>query len=286
MAIMNTNKVRTLSPQETRLLHALSVTGKSVFTVAEARAAVNGDAPKLARLLSRLTRKRWLLRLERGKYLILPLAAGMEGTYTTHEFVLASRLAQPYAIAYWSALHYHGFTEQVPQTVTVMSPVRRRDVLIPGLGFRCHFVYIAAERFFGFVTVSVDDQPVVITDPPRTVLDCLARPDLCGGIVEAAKGVYGYAQRSDARPDRLADYAARLGNPAVIKRLGYLVERFELPTKFPAARWAEAISEWQTHLSMGFARLDPRLPPAGPYDRRWRLRLNVHPERLLAWMET
>ena len=283
---MNTHDIRTLSPQETRLLNALSVAGKSVFTIVEARAVANGDAPNLARLLSRLTHKRWLFRLERSKYLILPLAAGMEGTFTTHEFVLATRLVQPYAIAYGSALHYHGFTEQMPQTVILMSPVRRRDAHISALGLRCHFVYTTAERFFGFVTVLVDDQPVVVTDPPRTVLDCLSRPDLCGGIVEAAKGVYGYAQRSDARPDRLTDYAMRLGNQAVIKRLGYLVEQFDLPTQFPAAGWAEAVSEWQTGLSTGFVRLDPRLPPEGPYNRPWRLRLNVPAERLLAWRQT
>jgi predicted transcriptional regulator of viral defense system len=286
MDIMNTSSIRTLSPQETRLLNALSVAGKSVFTVEDARAIANGGISNLARLLSRLTHKRWLLRLERGRYLILPLAAGMEGTYAAHEFVLASRLVQPYAIAYWSALRYHGFTEQVPQTVTVMSPVRRRDVVVPELGFRCHFVYVAAERFFGSVTVLVDDQPVIVTDPARTVLDCLARPDLCGGIVEAAKGVYGYAQQPDARPDRLTDYAVRMGNQAVVKRLGYLVKLLDLPTKFPDAGWTEAVAKWQADLSAGFVRLDPRLPPKGPYDRRWRLRLNVPVERLLAWMQT
>lgn len=55
---MNTHDIRTLSPQETRLLNALSVAGKSVFTVEEARAVANGGVPNLARLLSRLTRKR------------------------------------------------------------------------------------------------------------------------------------------------------------------------------------------------------------------------------------
>ena len=171
MSITNTHSIRTLSPQETRLLNALSVVGKTTFTVEEAQALAGDEVANLPRLLSRLTQKRWLLRLERGKYLILPLAAGMEGTYTAHEFVLASRLVQPYAIAYWSALHFHGFTEQIPQTVTLLSPLRRRDVVVDELGFRCHFVYVAAKRFFGVTTVVVDDQPVVVTDAARTVLD-------------------------------------------------------------------------------------------------------------------
>ncbi|NUQ36655.1 MAG: hypothetical protein HUU23_02435 [Caldilineales bacterium] len=283
---MNTQNIRTLSTQETRLLNALSVAGKTVFTVEDAQAAANGQGANLLRLLSSLARKRWLLRLERGKYLILPLAAGMEGLYTAHEFVLASRLVDPYAIGYWSALHYHGFTEQLPHTVTVISPARRRNVAIADLGFRCQFVAVAPERFFGLITVLIEDQPVVITDPARTVVDCLDRPDLCGGIVEAAKGLAGYARRADAPPARLAEYATRLGNQAIVKRLGYLAEQLDLPARFPDAGWAAAMADWQRGLSAGFARLDPRLPAAGPYDRNWRLRLNVPPEQLLGWMET
>ncbi len=283
---MSTRNVRTLSSQETRLLNALSAAGKTVFNVEDAQAAANGQSANLPRLLSGLTRKRWLLRLERGKYLILPLSAGMEGLYTAHEFVLASRLVEPYAIGYWSALHYHGFTEQLPHSVTVISPVRRRDVAIEELGFRCQFVVVAPERFFGLVTVLIDDQPVVITDPARTVVDCLDRLDLCGGIVEAAKGLAGYARRTDAQPARLAEYATRLDNQAVAKRLGYLAEHLELPARFPDAGWSAAIADWQRGLSAGFARLDPRLSAVGPYDRAWRLRLNVPPEQLLGWMES
>jgi predicted transcriptional regulator of viral defense system len=283
---MNTQNVRTLSTQETRLLNALSAAGKTVFTVEDALLVANGQDANLPRLLSSLTRKRWLLRLERGKYLILPLVAGMEGLYTAHEFVLASRLVEPYAIGYWSALHYHGFTEQLPHTVTVISTVRRRDVAIEELGFRCQFVSVAPERFFGLVTVLIDDQPVVITDPARTVVDCLDRPDLCGGIVEAAKGLAGYARRADAQPTRLAEYATRLGNQAIVKRLGYLAEQLDLPARFPDAGWSAAMADWQCGLSAGFARLDPRLPAVGPYDRAWRLRLNVPPDQLLDWMET
>lgn len=283
---MSTQNIRTLNTQETRLLNTLSAIGKTVFTVEDALAAANGQGANLPRLLSGLTRKRWLLRLERGKYLILPLSAGMEGLYTVHEFVLASRLIEPYAIGYWSALHYHGFTEQMPHMVTVISPARRRDVVIPNLGFRCHFVTVASERFFGHSTVLIDDQPVVITDPARTVLDCLDRPDLCGGIVEAAKGLAGYARRADAQPAKLTEYAIRLGNQAIVKRLGYLAEQLDLPARFPAAGWSAVMVDWQRGLSAGFARLDPRLPAEGPYDRNWRLRLNVPPEQLLGWMET
>lgn len=284
--MISTRNIRTLTPQETHVLNALSVNGKSVVTIADARRTFEGDEAILLRILSRLVQKRWLLRLERGKYLLLPLAAGIEGTYTTHEFVLASQFVQPYAIAYWSASHHYGLTEQVPQTVTVISPVRRRNVAVTSLGFRCRFVHTAPERFFGLNTVVIDDEPVVITDIHRTVIDCLDRPDLCGGVIEAAKAVYYYAQRQDSSPQRLTEVGARLGNRTVFKRLGYLVQLLAIEDASPSAGWRDSLAVWGSHLSAGVARLDPRLPKQGTLDHRWRLQINVPPEQLKGWLAT
>ena len=71
------------------------------------------EAKKIA---NNLIHKRWLDRLTTETYLIVPLAAGETGEYTEHEFVIASHLAEPMYITYWSALSYHVLTEQVPTT--------------------------------------------------------------------------------------------------------------------------------------------------------------------------
>jgi predicted transcriptional regulator of viral defense system len=42
---------------------------------------------------------------------------------------------------------------------------------------------------FGQETLWIEGQAVSITDPAKTVVDCLDHPELCGGIVEAAKGL-------------------------------------------------------------------------------------------------
>ena len=56
-------------------------------------------------ILSRLEDRGFIERIERGKYLIIPLGSE-KGKYTLHEFVIGSYLAEPSAISYWSALHY------------------------------------------------------------------------------------------------------------------------------------------------------------------------------------
>jgi predicted transcriptional regulator of viral defense system len=64
------------------------------------------------------------------------------------------------------------------------------------------------------------------------------------------------------------EYAERLGNRAVFKRLGYMVEA--LGREEP-----ELISACRTHLSTGLALLDPDGAPDGPRVSAWNIRANA-----------
>jgi len=283
---MVTQNIRTLTPNESRLLNTLASAGQIVFSAQEARAALAGQEQQAPQLLHRLVRKRWLFRLERGKYLILPLEAGMEGLYTVHEFIIAAGLVSPYAIAYASALAFHGLTDQTSDVIFVATPRRRRSVIIPVLGLHYRFVTLAAERFFGFQETQIEERTVVITDPVRTLIDALDRPEYCGGIVEAAKGVWRYCHiiqadnplSLDDSLEQLTGYARRLGNRAVFKRLGYLSELQNLPV-------GDYLERWRGKISTGMSLLDPQIGAQGEYNSRWGLRLNVSVNQLTEWME-
>ncbi|MFW6115587.1 MAG: type IV toxin-antitoxin system AbiEi family antitoxin domain-containing protein [Chloroflexota bacterium] len=266
---------RTLGPTETRLLNRLAADGRVVFSTAEARAALDGEDRDVNKLLYRLTRKRWLLRLEKGKYLLLPLEAGMEGLYTVHEFVIAAHLVQPYTLAYASAFSFHNLFDLVPETVFVATTRRKAEVVVEKLGLRFRFVTLTPHKFFGIQTVAMEDERVCITTPSKTLVDGLDRPDLCGGIVEVVKGVDRYA-RGDADWEQVTADADRLGNRTVFKRLGYLVEL----TGVEAGGWLE---RWRASISAGETLLDPRYGERGRFDGRWNLRLNVGEEQLLEW---
>ena len=56
--------MRSLSDRETRLLSALAAAGRSVFTIDEARRTPGANDADVAKLLYRLTAKRWVQRLE------------------------------------------------------------------------------------------------------------------------------------------------------------------------------------------------------------------------------
>jgi predicted transcriptional regulator of viral defense system len=286
-------QTRTLGPTETRLLNRLAAAGHVVFSTEQARAALGSGGQDINKLLHHLARKRWLLRLEKGKYLILPLEAGMEGLYSAHEFVIAAHLVQPYAIAYASALSFHALSDLLPHTVFVATTRRKAEVTIEALGLHFRFITLAPHKFFGIQTVTIEDQPVQITTPSKTLVDGLDRPDLCGGIVELAKGLARYAadgahpatdsaqhpepgQRTGQRWAQLTSDAKRLGNRTVLKRLGYLAELLDLEV----GEWLE---HWRAEISPGETLLDPRYGHRGAYHARWNLRLNVDEERLLEW---
>lgn len=268
-------QIRTLGPTEARLLNRLAASGHAVFATDQARAVLNSGNQDINKILYQLTRKRWLLRLEKGKYLILPLEAGMEGLYSIHEFVIAAHLVHPGAIAYASALSFHALSDLLPQAVLVATTRRKADVTIEELGVRIRFITIRAHKFFGLQTVMIEDQPIQITTPSKTLVDGLDHPELSGGIVELAQGLSRYAQVGADWAQLTAD-ARRLGNRTVFKRLGYLSETLALDI-------GEWVRRWKTEISPGETALDPRYGRQGPYRADWNLRVNVSEEQLLEW---
>ena len=85
-------------------------------------------------------------------------------------------------------------------------------------------------------------EQVAVSDLERTLLDGLARPDLCAGVGQAAMALW--MRHTDLDWDRLGAYAERLGGQAAAQRLGYLLELFELRLANAACPAAGADGDW------------------------------------------
>ena len=86
-------------------------------------------------------------------------------------------------------------------------------------------------------------------------------------------------RRDDIEAGQLVDYALRLDVAAVIRRLGFLLETFEVDVPRELERLRE-------RLTATYAILDPLLPDEGKYMARWRLRLNIDPDEIVSLVRT
>jgi len=265
---------RSLSERESRLLSELAATGRSTFTIEDARRAFRVDGNDMARVLYRLSAKRWLERLERGKYRLIPLEAGPEAQWAEHELLVAATLARPYYLAYGTALHYYGYTERPPRPFWIATTRRKQPVTLNGLTYR--FVTLAERKFFGHVAVEISGQMVQVAEREKAVADGFDHPEYCGGAIEPAKGLWFGADEIDL--PRVADYSRRLDNRAAMRRLGFWLERLGLGDE-------ALLQTLEAPDDRNYAHLDPAGPAGGPRDARWRLIVNIPERQLLEWRE-
>ena len=266
------NDQKTLGPQAANLIAEIHELGRVIFNLSDVE-RITGLSAKCARnFVATLVGRGLVTRLKPGLFILVPFELGREREYLGNPHVVARELAggEDYYISHASAMDLHRMVTQ-PQLVLYTSatkPIRSRSVL--GTEFR--FVRCKPQALFGLIDHWVDKtEKVRVSDLERTVIDGLKHPAYCGGFSEVAKGFW--MRRDDLRPKVLVDYALRLGVGSVIRRLGFLLEVCEVHAPVEIARL-------RVGLTATYHVLDPVLPPAGKFDSRWRLRLNVSPEEI------
>jgi predicted transcriptional regulator of viral defense system len=225
------------------------------------------------RLLRYLADRGWLVRVARGTYATVPLSAREAGDWPVDPWVVAMRRFAPCYVSGWSALAYHGLTEQIFRSAVVMTAktIRRREDNSQSTPFvlrhRDH------SKLFGLMVVWRDGNPVRMSDRERTIIDVLDEPALAGGMTHAAEALMAYFDENETDEDRLISYGDRLANRAVFKRLGYIVEALQLADD-------HLLQACEARRSAGFTRLDPSVDRDGERNARWGLKINVRVDYL------
>jgi predicted transcriptional regulator of viral defense system len=269
--------LKTLRATAASFLEALAVRNKTLITVDDAVGVTHSNRHQAAVFLGQLARRGILTRLRRGLFAVVPF--GKEQEYG-NAFLVGSALAgpEPHFISHLGALTFHNLLVQPSRTVHVTVGKAKRSREIGPT--RIEFVVVPGARIWGFReewVTSTDRAP--ISDLERTLLDGCFRPDLCGGILEVGRALWMSREKLDF--NRLLEYVKRFGKFVVAKRIGTLLDVYKLGPE----QTREAIQGVGTR-SPSYSLLDPILPAEGPYDSRWRLRLNVSPDELLAATRT
>jgi len=236
---------------------------KGTVSVGDTARILNVASTDAAKMLSRWSKKGWMFRIRRGLYVPVPLESRTADVSLEDPWLIAERLFLPCYIGGWSAAEYFGLTEQVFSTVVVMTvqkPRERRPVIG---GTRFILRTISEKAMFGLEPVWKGQVKILVSDPTRTILDMLMDPAFAGGVRSVKDMLGNYLRSENKNLKKLIEYGERLGNGAVFKRLGFLLEKTALEE-------TETIEQCRKRLTAGNTRLDPKLNN-NRLVTRWRL---------------
>jgi predicted transcriptional regulator of viral defense system len=225
---------------------------KGTISVKDATRILDVSSTNAAKMLSRWSKKGWMSRVRRGLYVSVPLESRTAEVPLEDSWLIAERLFFPCYIGGWSAAEHFDLTEQIFSTVLVMTvqKPRNRKPDIKGTSFLLRT--ISDKALFGLKPVWRGQVKISVSDPTRTILDMLVDPALGGGI-RSVKDMLGNYLKSGYKDLRLLlGYGERLGNGAVFKRLGFLLEK-------TAPVEVETIEACSQRLTAGNAVLDSKL---------------------------
>lgn len=279
---MDTRKSQKHTRTGIEMIRKLFEEGKHIFTIQDARKAASycGIADNyVVEALHYLSNTGWIIRPKRGLYII---SSSFPGMTPIHEFEIAMALVQPSAISHWSALHFHGMTEQIPQRVYVTTaqtiPVSRsvkrqtkshRSFSREINGILYEFIKIKPERFFGFKNYWIGEAKVAITDPERTLIDGLIFPKYFGDWAEVFSAFE--SRISSLNLDKIIDYSLRL-DAVIAKRLGWIMEKVGVEDSI--------LQKLEDVPIKGYRVLIPGGPQKGTCNKRWMIQENLF-ERML-----
>lgn len=213
----------------------------------------------LSPIMENLAKKGLIERLEKGKYVVRNFRDSA---------VIGSFVSNGGSLSYWSALHYHNLILQFPDSVFIQTKYQKKSKNYFGLKYR--FIQVKDFKVFGNIEKGNLDLKFRVTDIEKTIIDCFDLPEYSGGYYDLIRAF----KDSELNPVKMFDYAVRMNNISLIKRIAYFSEIFNKPG-FESFR-SKAINLVNSKYNL----LDPFGQNKGNFISKWKLRNNID-EKLL-----
>ena len=213
------NGYRSLSKDELYLISRAEFEKQKLITTQFAQ-KLFPDKNKASRVLVFLTQKGRLIRIEKGKYILVPIKAPNQ-QWMPNEFVVADLWMgdTPYYIGYFTMYNYWGFTEQIPRTIFVLNTVKSCKKEISGIRYEA--VKINSKKYYGIEKIKVEDQEVCISDKERTLVDFAYNP--LGSIRNFEMALQDNLNSIDI--EKFIQYLKKFPVVSVRKRAGFLLKK-------------------------------------------------------------
>ena len=211
---------------------------------------VGGDSDRASAALTYLGR--------RGEFVKVRQRLWVRSDGTADPFRVGARIAALYAFAYGTALELHGASAAVRTEVLVSTPGRFDAFEFDGLAYRRASPWSP----HGLVKVSVGPESVWVTNPERTLVDCVRVPANAGGIAELMRSADALTK---LRLAELLHWVDHYAEGVLASRLGFLLQSLDRPDD----EW-RVLPELERRRSRSRAYLDIA-QRGGRLNRRWNL---------------
>ncbi len=193
----------------------LEVLGRNVCSLSEVT-KVTGNYETSRTTMSRLAAKGYVVRVHRGYYAGVP-PESLGRKYEADRYLVSHAVSnQKGALAYHSALELHGVAQSCFNTVYYLRPKPLRGFEFQGVEYK----YLTDRNLFGTMTLMREGVNLPVTDRERTFLDCVRRPDHCGGLEEVLKSLATFHKMDTDVLDR---YLEKFGEQSLFQKAGYIL---------------------------------------------------------------
>lgn len=223
-----------------------------------------GVTPQEAgRLLSRWARAGWLQRIKRGFYVSIPVEGEPGVLAIENPSVVVSKIYSPGYLGGFSAIKHWNLSEQIFETIMFFTTKKIKERHPHLSNIKVQLKTIKSAKLFGTKPFWVESTKIQISDPSKTIVDLFDDPQIVGGMTVVRDVFEQYLESEHKNIHLLLDYAKRIGNRAVFKRLGFLLEIVR-PMEVDALLFA------RKNISKGYSKFDPMIDN-DKFIRSWNL---------------
>ncbi|MGI6136959.1 MAG: type IV toxin-antitoxin system AbiEi family antitoxin domain-containing protein [Christensenellales bacterium] len=170
----------------------------------------------LQNVIKRLVDKGQLKKIKNGLYAVInPITSDI----FANRFEIATSLYDDCCVSYHSALEFYGLSNQMYSEVYVTAPRRYNKFEFEGLNYS----FFEMKRKAGIVEKE-HNSLIRVTDLERTVIDCIDRIDLAGGIDELIMALNMVTYLDEAK---LLAYLEELGKKFLYKKTGFFLQSLD-----------------------------------------------------------
>lgn len=263
---MAINRLSSLGPLGTKFFSLMQVRHQTLVRLGDLQGPLHLTPSQEHSLLKRLANNGYLFRLKRETYLV-PQQLTPGGVWRPNDYYIIDQymkvLGARYYIGGFSAIYYHGLTQQIPNQFTVYNDKYSGKKNFGQLAVS--FIKVKSAQIVGFSTVDVQNNNVVnIATLAKTLLD-LIQDCLRYQMSEEAYGWVKRYSKDDKFLKELIHLTAQYGNKNTIRRIGYYLEKIGADS-----RKLHSLTKQLTAIK-SYVPLFPNFPIKGEKNKKWQV---------------